>query len=211
MRAVAVIAIALVVGTVASSTYMAVGPPNNLKILGGMIVGVLGTLAGATIGIVWSARHTGDGGIGAELWWLGIIWGLTLWILLAGQNAMTLGLHFLAVGAGTLLLSSPTTRKKIPRPVRSYAPVFVGAAILILLTSVFPPVTEPWWVPEEARSSEPLPRFALFSDSRFDASEHYPTFAIAERQLVSEWVIIAAAAAVVCLFSGMYGRRRKGG
>ena len=64
-------------------------------------------------------------------------------------------------------------------------------------------------VSEQARSSEPLPKFVFFMDSRLDATQHSAEFGVAKEELAREWLIIAGAAGVVCLFIGMRGRRRR--
>ena len=206
---------ALIVGGI-SFALGYIGPiffsDSNLgPLLGIFITGPLGTLAGALIGVVWSAREAEERTIEAELWWLGSIWGLSLLYLYAFSGVFAVAFQGLVIATGALLFIRRTTRRHLPEAARRYGLVLLFAATVIVLAAMFPPVTEPWWVPEEARSSEPLPEYAFFLDSRFDASDHYPTFAIAEGQLVREWAIIAATAGVVCLFGGMYGRLRKGG
>ena len=171
------------------------------------VTGPVGTLVGALIGIVWSALRAGERRIRAEVWWLGSIWGLTLlYTLLVPLRGLilALGLQGLVVASGAFLLGHNTVRRSLPQPARKCGPALLCAAVLIVLTSMFPPV-----VPEQARSSEALPKFAFFMDSRFDASQHSAEFAIAKQELAREWFIVAGAAGVVCLFIGMRGKRRR--
>ena len=113
--------------------------------LTGLIViamGVLGTLIGTPIGAVWSAFHSGERRIRAELWWLGCVWGLSLLLtdglVTAGVLVVEMiSLQGLAVVSGAFLLFSGTTRKNLPQAARKYGPVFLGAAVLILLISMF--------------------------------------------------------------------------
>ena len=209
-----IIATALVVGGVSFAAGFIGGPflypeSNLAPLLGIFVTGPVGTLVGALIGIVRSALHAEGRSIGAELRWLGSVWGLTLLYSLfsaplLGLGIDSLGLQGLAVASGAFLLGSSKVRRSLPELVRKCGPVLLCAAILILLASIFPPVTHPWWAPEQARTkalaSGPLPKFAFFLDSRFDASRHVPRFVVDTRGLAREWFVIAAVAGLVSLF-----------
>jgi len=214
-----IIATALVVGGI-SFVGGFIGPvlfsESNLGPLFGIFVtGPVGTLVGALIGIVRSALHAGGRTIRAELWWLGSVWVLSLlysWMFaVVGLGVVPIGLQGLVVVTGAFLLGSSKVRRSLPELARKCGPVVLLAALLIVLTSIFPPVTPPWWVPQEARSraaaSEPLPKFAFFRDRRFDSSRHYPEFAVDRRGLVREWFVIAAVAGLVSLVAAARSNR----
>ncbi len=210
-----IVVAAIAVGSI--SFALGIGSPGNLgPLVGIFLTGPIGTLAGALIGLVWSACRAGERIVRVELWWLGCIWGLSLIYLYAVLNGFGSSALYVAIGfqgavvaSAAFLLFSRRARRNLPKSIRKNGPVLLCAAVLIVLTSMFPPVTQPWWVPEDAMSTEPLPRFAFMTDNRFDASQHYPEFAIAERELAREWLIIAGAAGAVCLVIGMRSKRRK--
>ena len=209
-----IIATALNIGSV-SLVVGCIGPlllsGSNLgPLLGILVTGPVGTLVGALIGIVLSALHAGGHSIRAELWWLGFVWGLTLLVSLAFATLLPpgfvlLGLQGLVVASGAFLLGSSRVRRSLPELARKCGPVLLCAAVLILLTSMFPPVRQPSWRRlEQARgrasASEPLPKFAFFLDSRFNASRDVPEFEVDVGRLAREWFVIAAVAGIVSLF-----------
>ena len=216
-----IIATALKVGVVSFAVGF-IGPllffsdANLGPLLGIFVTGPVGTLVGALIGIVRSALHAGGRSIRAELWWLGSVWGFTLfyswaYAALLPPGIVLLGLQGLVVASGAFLLGNSKVRRSLPESARKCGPVLLCAAVLILLTSMFPPVTPPWWGPEHARSrvsaSEPLPKFAFFLDSRFDASRHVPEFAVDRGALALQWFVIAAVAGLVSLFIATRSKR----
>jgi hypothetical protein len=202
---------ALLVGGVAFAVGF-IGPAvfseSNLgPLLGIFVTGPVGTLVGALIGIVRSALHAGGRSIRAELWWLGFVWVLSLLYSLAyslvGLGLVPLGLQGLVVASGAFLLGSDKVRKSLPELARKCGPVVLFAAVLIVFTSIFPPVMPPWWDPQHAQSrasaSGPLPKFAFFRDRRFDASRHVPEFAVDRGGLARQWIAIHAIAGLVSL------------
>jgi hypothetical protein len=207
-----IVTTALVVGG-ASLAVGFIGPlvlsKSNLgPLLGILVTGPVGTLVGALIGIVRSALHAGGRSIRAELWWLGSIWVLSLLYSLAyalvGLGLVPLGLQGLVVASGAFLLRSEKVHRSLPELARTCGPVILLAAVLIVLTSIFPPVMTPWWDPQHAQSgaaSEPLPKFAFFRDRRFDASRHVPEFAVDRGGLARYWIAIHAVAGVVSLLT----------
>jgi len=209
-----IVVTAIAVGSI--SLVLGFGTPGNLGPLFGIfLTGPIGTLAGALIGLVWSACRAGERIIRVELWWLGCLWGLSLIYLYAMLNRfgpffeyVVIAFQGAVIASAAFLLFSRRTRRNLPKSIRKNGPVLLCAAVLIVLTSMFPPVTQPWWVPEHAMSSEPLPKFAFMTDNRFDASQHYPEFAVAAGELAREWLIIAGATGAVCIFIGMRRRRK---
>jgi hypothetical protein len=210
-----IIATAFVVGGVSFAGGF-IGPilfsESNLgPLVGFLVTGPLGTLLGALIGIVWSALRAQGRSIQAELWSLGCVGLLTLlyylWLLNVmgfGALMLALGLEGLVVASGAFFLGSRKVWSSLPEFARTCGSVLLCAAVLIVLASMFPPVTQPWWVPAQAGSralaSEALPKVAFFLDSRFDGSWHDPEFAVDIGGLVREWCVIAAVAGGVSLF-----------
>jgi hypothetical protein len=204
-----IITTALVVGGVSFAVGF-VGPiifsrsSNQGPFLGILITGPVGTLIGALIGIIQSALHAGGRKIRAELWWLGSVWAVSLLYSLAyalvGLGLVPIGLQGLVVASGAFLLRSGKVHRSLPDLARTCGPVVLFATLLIVFTSMFPPVMRPWWDPQHVSTSEPLPRFAFFADRRFDASRVVPDFAVDRRGLLREWIAIAAVAGLVSLF-----------
>ncbi len=184
-------------------------------LLGILVTGPVGAIAGALWGIVRSAKHATGPETRAILVWLSAVWVLTLFytlfmIGLATQYALpAIGLQGLILGSSAFLLYGDNTSTRLSEPLRRFRPVAITTLALIMLITVFPPVTRPWWVPqaadEGADSTAPLPKVAFILDPRFDASRHFPLFAVDRRVLVLEWVISAMAALAV---SHVMTRRR---
>lgn len=176
-------------------------------LLGIFITGPVGTLAGALLGMVRSAKNADAPETRSILVWLSGVWVLTLlythfMIGLAAHSALpAIVLQGLIVGACAFLLYRGNTRTRLSEPLHRCRPVVVIALALIMLMTVFPPVTRPSWVPEAAQesadSTAPLPKVAFILDARFDASRHFPLFAIDRRVLVLEWVMSVMAALAV--------------
>ncbi len=176
-------------------------------LLGIFVTGPVGALAGALWGMVRSAKNADASETRAILAWLSAVWVLTLlytlfMIGLATRAALpAIGLQALIVGSSAFLLYRGNTRTRLSEPVHRCRPVAITTLALIMLMTVFPPVTRPWWVPKAAQegadSTAPLPKVAFILDARFDASRHVPLFAVDRRVLVLEWVMSAIAALAV--------------
>jgi PPE-repeat protein len=71
------------------------------------------------------------------------------------------------------------------------SPIAVAAQAIVLVMTLFPPVTKPWWVPaaQQQATNAPLPAVAFVYDERFDASRHFPVFAVNREKLAWEWII----------------------
>ena len=206
-----VIRSALLVGSLAFAAGF-LGPlffsTSNLgPLLGIFVTGPVGTLAGALWGIVRSAKNATAPETRALLAWLSAVWVLTLlytlfMIGLATQAALpAIALQALIGGSSAVLLYRGNARTRLSERVHRSRPVAIATLALIMLMTVFPPVTRPWWAPnaaqESADSTAPLPKVAFILDARFDASRHVPLFAVDRRVLVLEWVISAMAALAV--------------
>jgi len=124
----------------------------------------------------------------AGLGWLGVV---------------PLGVQGLVVASGAFLLSSDKVYRNLSKLARKCGAVVLFAAVLMVLMTMFPPVIPPWRSPPQAQSSastsEPLPKFAVVWDRRFDSSLHVPEFVVDRRGLAREWIVIAAVAGLVSL------------
>jgi hypothetical protein len=203
---------ALLVGSLAFAAGF-VGPiffsTSNLgPLLGIFITGPVGTLVGAIWGIVSSAKNANRLALRAMLAWLSAVWVLTLLytlgIILCPQWVLpVIGVQGLIVASSAFLLYRADTRTRLPQSVKRCRPVAITAIAFIMLTTVFPPITRPWWDSkagiEGADSTAPLPKVAFILDKRFDASRHVPLFAVDRRTLVLEWLVIVIAALGVSL------------
>jgi hypothetical protein len=184
---------------------------NNLgPLLGIFLTGPVGTLVGALMGIVWSALHAGTRSIRTELRWLGSIWGLSLFFLIFVINGFgdviviaALSVQVLVITIGIFMIGNSKVRRNLPQQARRYGTVFLCAAVLIVLTSIFPPVSQNRWMSQQRKNRistlEPLPKFVFIQDIRLDASKQVPELTIAKGKLVCEWVVIATAAGFVSL------------
>jgi hypothetical protein len=205
---------ALIVGSIAFSAGF-FGPiffsTSNLgPLLGIFLTGPVGTLAGVLWGIVSSAKNANARVMRAMLAWLSAVWVLTLLytLFIAGLATQwvlpAIGLQGLIIASSVFLLYCADTRTRLSQSVKRCGPVAITVLALIMLMTVFPPITKPWWgkpkaAQEDADSTAPLPKVALILDERFDASHHVPLFAIDRRTLVLEWLISAVAALGVSL------------
>ncbi len=186
-------------------------PGNNLgPLLGIFITGPIGFLFGAALGIVWTIAKTQDRVGRSEMIWWFIIFFLALcgYYFLANSFKMTttlvpISLASLMILFGVIVLTSKRLRQNFPAKMQRYGAVVMIAATVMVLMAIFPPVTEPWWVPSDARLQNTvdvaMPRFAFFLDSRFDASRSYPEFTVNEATLAFQWFLTGAVAAIVCL------------
>ncbi|MGR8981584.1 MAG: hypothetical protein ACU84H_16050 [Gammaproteobacteria bacterium] len=195
-----------IISIVASSMYVSGSNLGFIFVI--FVAGPIGILVGALIGVVWSALHAGDRSINIELVWLALVWILSLFYSLAyafvGMGILPIGLQWLMVASGAFLLRSSKVNKHLPEMARKCGKVVLFAAVLIIFTSMFPPVNPPWRAPQDVGSngsvSELLPKFVIFSDPGFDASRNVPKFTIDRKYLAREWFVIAAIAGLVCLF-----------
>jgi hypothetical protein len=184
-----------------------VGGGNLGPLLGILVTGPLGTLAGALFGIIRSTQKAEGRSIRPELRWLGIVWVLTL-LYVAGS--LVLPSIWLAVTPQALVLLTTAfllwkgeARHKLPVLWRRCGPVALAAGLMILLLTVFPPITRPWWQAprDEARTRaafpDGIPRRAALTNPHFDASRRVPDFAVDRSQLLVEWLVVGVVAATV--------------
>ena len=199
-----VICLPLLVGSLAFAAGLfwadLYSPTSNLgPLLGLFITGPVGTLVGAIWGIVSLAKNANWFALRAMLALLSAVWVLTMLythftITICTQWAYpAIGLQGLIVASSAFLLYRADTRTRLPQSVKRCGPVAITAIAFIMLMTVFPPITRPWWGPkagiESADSTAPLPKVAFILDQRFDASRHVPLFAVDRRTLVLEWLV----------------------
>jgi hypothetical protein len=172
-------------------------------LLGIFVTGPLGVLVGALVGALRVARDAPRLSIAL----IGSVYIATLlytlfMIGIAAQAAIS------AIPLQVLLIASTIfslTRSQLPHDLRRFGLIALAAQAIILVTTLFPPVTRPWWVPVERQTNAPLPRLAFIFDGRFDGSMHFPTFAVDRAELILEWTAIVAVA--ICL--GLLTRVRR--
>ncbi len=189
-------------------------------VLGFFITGPVGALAGALWGIVRCAKNANEPETRAILRWLSAIWVLTLLYtrfmfgLLDTQAVLpAIGLQGLIVGSSAFLLYRGDTRTRLSRSVRRCRPVAVTMLSLIMVMTVFPPITTHWmgssFLHESADSTAPLPKVAFILDGRFGSSRQRALFGVDQRTLVLEWVIsVVAALGVSLVIIRVHGRSR---
>ena len=170
-------------------------PEANLgPLLGLFITGPLGFLLGGVIGfwrILWdSTRKTGalEWGMFLVIWLLMMGWYLIFFMF--GPTAILLGtLCQLAAAVGTALIYRQRCGK-LNQPIdrRFFSVLF--AALFIISTEVFPPVTHPDWArPQDGYLQNP-PAAVFYWDSRLDSSYKVPQLAINRNRLMELWVLI---------------------
>jgi hypothetical protein len=198
--------IALIVGGIAFALgffgSFVLYPGSNLApLLGIFITGPVGFVAGALIGAVRSSRSARQGAAWRELAWLAAMWLFSLlytfifawgwgWIGLLLQAAVIATAAYLSFGTGV---------RPLPRPIAPFRAPMLGAGVLALLASVFPPIVT---------RGDGQQRFAWFRDPRFDARYEMPEFSVDSSALALEWLIlIVTALAIGFVLSAVNGRR----
>jgi hypothetical protein len=176
-------------------------------LLGIFVTGPIGTLAGAIWGIVRLSKNADVDDMRALLKKLLAVWGLTMlytlfMISLGTQGAFpAICLQGLIVVSGIFLLYHGNTDTRLSESVKRSRPVILIMLVLVMLVTLFPPVTKPEWVhksvKESTDSTAPLPKIAFLLDKRFDASQNFPLFAVSRKLLLLEWVLLAMVALAI--------------
>ena len=174
-------------------------------LLGIFITGPLGFLMGGVIGF-W--RLLADSGRNLKR----SDWGtfFAIWLLMLGWYGLFCWFGFFAIwciailqvvcAAGTAFLYWRRNRENWPvKQQRFY--VWLAAALLLIGTELFPPVTHPWWAKPHDGYLPELPLVAYIGDERMNASRKVPQLAIDRPQLLIFWAGIMTAAVI-----GSYGR-----
>jgi hypothetical protein len=181
-------------------------------LLGIFVTGPAGMIVGVLLGVLWSTQRSLSS-LSTELVWLALAWLVTLPYTLFGMQFgfgwVGALLEALAVGCAYWLFLEPAIRGALPALIRPLAPPILGALLLMLVMTIFPPAIAPWWGRPQPGSKVPPPTFAFILDSRFDASQHVPELAVDRTALVREWLGTSALAVAICLLLAVNSKRRR--
>ncbi len=148
-------------------------------LLGILITGPVGSIAGAAWGVVAAARGATTNDRNALILWIGGVWiatlAYTLFMLrLSPTLALpALGLQLLVIAATGFLLYNNGITSTLGRPIVMLCAIFIAVA------SAFPP-----------------PAMTFILDKRFDAARHVPLLSVHSEALLLEWTIAVAVAAL---------------
>jgi hypothetical protein len=132
--------------------------------------------------------------------WLCVVWLLvllyTLFLIGLATHAAWPGLVgqalVLASAGGTLYRGN--ARVRLSSGLHRLRPLFITSAALVLVLTVFPPVTRPWWgpalTPGTPEATTRLPVVAFIGDHRFASSRQVPLFAVSRSILALEWLCV---------------------
>lgn len=181
-----------------------VWPEANLgPLLGIFVTGPLGFLLGGVIGF-WRILSNEtqkispiEWGMFLFIWVLMMVWYLMFYLF--GPQAILLGIMCQLVSVlGTGILYKRRCRK-LNQPVDRRSLSILFAALVIIGTEIFPPVTHPDWTrPQDGYLKNP-PAAAFYWDSRLDSSRKVPQLAINRTRLMELWVLIITLNAVAWL------------
>jgi len=175
-------------------------------LLGIFVTGPLGFLVGGLVGALRvSSRFARLSCIVITVvWLLALAYTYLAAILPVAMFYCLLPLHVLIIVSTIYLLASPTTRPQLPDNLRHSGPIVIAAQMIIVATTLYPPVIKPWWGTPGDPPPDPFPSFAFILDHGFELSRHIPTlpqFAVNRPELVLEWFIVIAVAFVVGLLT----------
>jgi len=172
-------------------------------LLGVFVTGPVGLLVGALWGAVRWARHTAALEVGAVSRWIAAIWLISLlytlfMVSLASQFALPgVGVQVAVLAASAFILYAPSIRGRPPTMLHNCGPIALAVMMIIVIMTLFPPVMRPWWG-SGSSASAPLPLLAFILHPNFDASRHFPMFAVNTRVLALEWLAALLAGALTC-------------
>jgi hypothetical protein len=173
-------------------------------LLGIFVTGPLGFLVGGLVGALRVSHRSAR--LASIL--IAVVWALTLAytylaaLLLVLMVYLVVPLHALIIVSAVYLLASPMTRAQLPDGLRQSGPVVIGAQVIIVAMTLYPPVIKPWWGTPGDPAPNPFPSFAFVLDHGFELSKRIPTFpqfVVNRPQLVLEWLIVIAVAFVLSL------------
>jgi len=185
-------------------------PDSNLAPLLCLPTGGAGILVGMVLGVALSAFRKTAHSLHIEFRWLAAVWALTLSVsIFLDCDLLFVNLQILPPLLGLIILTNKCLRPNIPKRIRRLWPVYLLAALLFLITSLFPPVTHNKWMPVERRpvytETNPMPKFLFCNSLRLDASRSYAELGVDSSQLLLEWLGITA---VTGLLSVGFGKNR---
>lgn len=166
----------------------------------------IGALIGALWGVINWTEVRANPGVHQVFKWIIGIWiatllyvhfiftkGFTSWV-----EASAVWLQVVLLVGTAFLLLNGKVRTRLTSTSRGCSIIILATLVLLILMTVFPPVTRPWWVPDHQQISAPLPMVSFFLDPGFDANHHYPRFAINDRVLLLEWLAMITFASATC-------------
>lgn len=160
-------------------------------LLGILIAGPSGLIAGATWGLVAAARRADADGVNRLTFWLGGVWLATLaytfFIISLSPKLgwLMIALQALVLAAAAIFLYDKNIGFKLPAAVRRVRLVVLMCAAVVAITTAFPPAKH------QAGMSA-----TLISDPRFSAARAVPSLTIAKGILLLEWTVPIVMAAV---------------
>jgi hypothetical protein len=189
-------------------------PDNNLAPLMFVPLGGIGIAIGLVTGITWSAFSKREHSLRTEFRWLAGFWVLTLLAsYMLDCEIVFVGLQVLPMVLGLSIVANKRLRPNIPAAAFRYRFVYLVAALLVLGTSLFPPVTHNQWMPAERRpvytDLNPMPRFLFCTSPQLDASHSYAELEIDRVRLRMEWLAIATGAGLLTAILYMRNRHKE--
>lgn len=176
-------------------------PEANLgPLLGIFITGPLGFLLGGVIGFWLLLSNESkkisffEWGIFLVIWLLMLVWYL-IFFPFGPLATISLAICQIITVSGTVILYRQRCRKlKYNINPRSLSLLF--AALIIIGTEIFPPVTHPDWArPQDGYLQDP-PAAVFYLDSRLDSSHKVPQLAINRNRLMELWLWVLSVNAV---------------
>lgn len=175
---------------------------NTGPLLGILITGPVGALIGGGVGAVLWAKRAPDLRVASLAKALGVVWLATLlytlWAFALSTRIAVPGILAQAFVAGVCAFI--LNGRRLPKVAASCGPIVLGVMVTMVVMSLFPPVTLPWWDADAlARDPASLPLVAFVLDSGFDSGRHVPLYAVNKRALVLEWLAVVALGALLCV------------
>lgn len=207
---------AMIVGLISFAAGCFFSSGNLGPLLGIFVTGPVGVLVGALWGCVRYAKRKA-GPWESALWeWVVRIWMVTLlctWLFWVDGVTDVVILSGLAVQvlilcASAFLLYHRGMSIWQPRMVRKCGPIVLVMMALILLMTLFPPVTRPPWEPVDSSASASLPMVAFILSPHFDTSQQFPHFVVNMPLLAFEWFAVLLGGTLGCI---LIARRLKSG
>lgn len=188
-------------GAVAFFVGLSLGPIASF-----FVTGPIGAIIGALWGALFWARGRAVPEVRPVFKWVVGIWivtllythfiftkGFSLWV-----HALALLLQVVLLAGTMFLLLNRQVCTSLTPTKQGCIHIVLASLILLVLMTAFPPVMSPRWVADTQQNSTPLPVVAFLLDSGFDASHHYPRFAINGRVLLLEWLVAISFAFTSC-------------
>jgi hypothetical protein len=181
-------------------------------LLGIFGTGPLGALAGALFGALRVAKDSSRLSIACigAVWAMTLLYTLLLFFFFGILLTLAIALQILILASSIFVLSRRNVRTQLPDFLQRAGPIAVVTQAIVLVTTLFPPVLKPWWVPaaQQQETDAPLPAFAFVYDERFDASRYFPLFAVNREKLAWEWIIMVVVAVGLCALIWALRRRK---